>query len=450
MENKRHLLEVKHKLMISSVLAVLWLTFSIYIGLPWIKDLSLNIGLLPALLIITGIAFIPGLANAFLIFSILLDRRPSYTNLDNYPDITILIAAFNEQDCIEKTLDSICEQKYPANISVLVCDDGSSDHTRHIVNNYKIKGNCLMKVKCYNNGKNLRKAMSLNKLLSHCETQYCITIDADTSLYKDALVNIVSNIVKGPENTAAVAGTVLVRNSRENFITKVQEWDYFLGIAAIKRVQSLYQGTLVAQGAFSIYLTKAIRELGGWEDTVGEDIVLTWGLRDLNYRVSYAENAIAFTNIPNTYREFYFQRKRWARGLIEAFKRHPKNIFRLNKTSPFIWLNLTFPFNDIIFLFVFVPGIFAAVFFKIYAIVGLMTLLLLPLALTINSIMFSKHIRTFALLGLRVRKNRLGFMFYMLIYQMLMAPASVSGYMAEFLKLSKSWGPGENKCIKNR
>ncbi|CAC9170971.1 Uncharacterised protein [Comamonas aquatica] len=73
-----------------------------------------------------------------------------------------------------------------------------------------------------------------------------------------------------PVNTRAVAGAVLVRNSRVNLVTKIQEWDYFHGIAAIKRLQSLYQGTLVAQGAFSLYDTQVLRQLGGWPHTVGK------------------------------------------------------------------------------------------------------------------------------------------------------------------------------------
>jgi biofilm PGA synthesis N-glycosyltransferase PgaC len=32
----------------------------------------------------------------------------------------------------------------------------------------------------------------------------------------------------------------------------------------------------VAQGAFSIYETNALKAIGGWPDTVGEDIVLIW------------------------------------------------------------------------------------------------------------------------------------------------------------------------------
>ena len=56
-------------------------------------------------------------------------------------------------------------------------------------------------------------------------------------------------------DTVAVAGAVFVRNSRSNFITRAQEWDYFLGIASVKRQQGLFQGTMVAQGAFSVYRT---------------------------------------------------------------------------------------------------------------------------------------------------------------------------------------------------
>ena len=47
----------------------------------------------------------------------------------------------------------------------------------------------------------------------------------------------------------AVAGAVMVRNPRENLITRMQDWDYLLGIASVKRQQSLVNGTLVAQGA---------------------------------------------------------------------------------------------------------------------------------------------------------------------------------------------------------
>jgi biofilm PGA synthesis N-glycosyltransferase PgaC len=115
-----------------------------------------------------------------------------------------------------------------------------------------------------------------------------------------ALANIVGRLMSDPAGTAAVAGAVLVRNSRLNVVTKVQEWDYLHGIAAVERLQSLYHGTLVAQGAFFLYRTAVLQEVGGWPDCVGEDIVLTWSILRRGYRVGYAEDAVAFTNVPVT------------------------------------------------------------------------------------------------------------------------------------------------------
>ena len=119
------------------------------------------------------------------------------------------------------------------------------------------------------------KAKALTAGLDHARHELVVTIDADTMVFRDALRRIVANQLAGPANTAATAGTVLVRNSRHNLLTKLQEWDYFLGIAVVKRVQSLLQGTLVAQGAFSVYRRDVLRAVGGWPETVGEDIVLT-------------------------------------------------------------------------------------------------------------------------------------------------------------------------------
>ena len=122
-----------------------------------------------------------------------------------------------------------------------------------------------------------------------------------------------------PADTAAVAGTVLVRNSRVNILTRVQEWDYYLGIAAVKRMQGLYQATLVAQGAFSLYLTEEVRRVGGWPDAIGEDIVLTWRLMESPSTSSPATHRGTGRSAPPTRRP---SRRRPARG------RRPGRTFR--------------------------------------------------------------------------------------------------------------------------
>src|SRR3546814_8479350 len=65
--------------------------------------------------------------NAFLISTILLDRRPVRRVPVHYPSVTVLVACYNEGGTIEHTIDSLAQQGYPGAMTVLVLDDGSTD-----------------------------------------------------------------------------------------------------------------------------------------------------------------------------------------------------------------------------------------------------------------------------------------------------------------------------------
>ena len=434
-------LTTRLKLSISLIIATLWFGFSYYLAIPWVLDLSNILNLTIAYILIFGIALLPGFFNAYLLISLLLDKRPKNTiEYSVMPAITVLVAAYNEEDTIIDTLDSIFKQKYNGDVEVIVCDDGSIDKTADLVKKYSNTISDNFSLKLLTGEPNKGKSEALNRGLKESNHDLIITIDADSYLFKDSLINLVGNYLTGPENTAAVAGTVLVRNSRENWLTKTQEWEYFIALSLVKRSQSLYQGTLVAQGAFSLYKKSILQELNGWPKVVGEDIVLTWGIQNLGYRVGHAENAIIFTNVPETYNVFFKQRERWSRGLIEAFKKYPQTIWKLKQNTPFIWFNLLFPFLDFVFLFGFVPGLIAALLFQWYHIVSLLTVLLLPMAITLNYLVYRKHVKTFDELGIKVRKNYIGYFLFMLGNQLLLTPACLKGYFAEFLNLKKSWG----------
>lgn len=245
-------------------------------------------------------------------------------------------------------------------------------------------------------------------------------------------------MLSAPKDICAVAGAVLVRNSRKNFWTRIQESDFFLGIASIKRLQGFYQGTLVAQGAFSLYKTDALIDVGGWDDAIGEDIVLTWQMLENNCKVYFEPLAVAFTDVPETFIHFVRQRSRWARGMIEAFKRvkpwKQPTIYSRFLTGT----NIIFPYLDFVYTFVWIPGLILA-FFGYYFIVGATFLFVLPLALLSNYVMYRFQKKVFQSLGLKIRKNILGFFSYVLTYQMLMSPISVWGYLQEIFNLKRVW-----------
>ena len=432
--NAPYYVGVRGKFALALFVSTAWFATTLLIALPWIAELSVRIGSVLAWLGVAGIALVPGFMNAFLIASLVLDRRPPRSKPSRYPPVSILIAAYNEEASIADTLRSIANQDYPGTFEVFVIDDGSRDRTAAIVDACDQEWLHLLR-----QPKNAGKSAALNRGLAEARYDLVVTLDADSFLYRDALRNLVERYLSDPPNTRAVAGTMLVRNSRRNWVTKAQEWDYFHGIAAIKRVQSLYQGTLVAQGAFSIYERAALREVGGWADCVGEDLVLTWAMLRKGWRVGHAEDACCFTNAPDNLPQFVRQRQRWARGMMEAFRQFPDVLLTPRLSTLFVWWNLMFPWLDLAYTVFFIPGIVLALF-GIYWIAGPLTLALLPMALGINYVMYRVGSQMFAANGLHVRRNLSGFLTYAFAYSLILQPACLPGYFAEIFGRPKRWG----------
>ena len=434
--HKKFYVNVYTKFWISHAFSMAWLIFSVYLSLPWLHELSSIVSLPVAIVIIGGIAYIPGYMNAFLVISLLIDRQPAFKNERPLDPVTLLIAAYNEEASIRHTLQYVAKQDYGGTIHIIVVNNNSTDGTVEEVNTAKRE--LGINVTLLHESRQ-GKFHALNKGLHHVRTRYVITLDADTLLHPSAIRYLVARIKSSPANVCAVAGSTLVRNSRETIWTRIQEWDYFLGIASIKRLQGLYQGTLVAQGAFSLYKTACVREVQGWPDAIGEDIVLTWRLLRNGWKVYFEPLAVAFTDAPTTLGHFAKQRSRWARGMIEGLREiKPWNQPQLY-TKYLTGINFVMPYLDFVYTFCWIPGLIGA-FFGVYWIVGPMTLLVLPLTLvSYGSLYIYQKYYVFRKLGLKVRRNRLGFILFVLFYQMLMSPVSVWGYLQEFLKLKRVW-----------
>jgi len=431
---RRRYVSVRAKFALTLLVSLAWAWLSFGLAHRWIGELSQLAGSVLAHVVIVGIAILPGFMNAFLVTGLLLDRRPPRAPITEYPGVTVLVAAYNEEESILATLASLDKQDYPAPLEVLVINDGSTDGTSARL--HSVSYPWLRVIDLPRNG---GKANALNQGLKLASYPLTITLDGDSYLYRHALRQLVGRFLSDPPNTAAVAGTVLLRNSRLNLVTRMQEWDYFHGIAAIKRLQSLFQGTLVAQGAFSLYRTDVLREVGGWPECVGEDIVLTWAILARGDRVGYCEDAITFTNAPTTFKQFIRQRQRWSRGLIEAFKAHWRLLFAPRMSTVFVWWNLLFPYMDLVYTLFFIPGLVLALF-GVYWLAGPMTLLVLPMAFAVNYLMFFIQSRMFRAQGLKVRRNPIGFVVYALFYGVVLQPGCVLGYLSEMLNLRKHWG----------
>ena len=390
-----------------------------------------------AFFIIAGIAYVPGFMNAFLVSSLLLDKQPKFKEIYPTDEITILVAAYNEEIGIFNTLKYIKEQEYNGEIHTIVINNNSNDNTCLEVE--RAKKELEMDILLLHEN-TPGKFNALNYGLNFVKPEYVITLDADTLIHKKAVNYLISRINSSPDDVCAVAGSMLVRNSRDNLLAKIQEWDYFLSIASIKRMQGLYQGTLVAQGAFSLYKTSVVKSVGGWSDAIGEDIVLTWKMLKQGYRVYFEPHAVAFTDVPIKLSHFAKQRSRWARGMIEGLREvkpwQQRSIYYKYLTG----IDLFIPYMDFSYTFFWIPGVILAVFFKKYYIVGPMMLLVFPLTLISFYILYYYQANVvFKDLNLRVRKNILGFFIFILGYQIIMSPVSLYGYVQELTGAKRVW-----------
>jgi biofilm PGA synthesis N-glycosyltransferase PgaC len=434
-ERRRLYVALHLKLLFVVGIGLAWAGFSLWLSIPWIDSLGEAITVPLAVAVIFGIAIIPGYLNANLIASLLLDRPPPLRFDLTFPDATVVIACFNEEETIEETLDYVVAQDYPGRLRFLVADDGSTDRTAELAR-ARATANPDIAVLTFPHG---GKAQTLTAALMQVQTPLMATVDADTLLMASALQRVVARLLISPPDTVAVAGAVFVRNSRQNFITRAQEWDYFLGIASVKRQQGLFQGTMVAQGAFSVYRTAALRQVGGWPDRIGEDIVLTWAMMREGGRVGYERTAIAFTSAPEDARAFARQRRRWARGMIEGLREHGGALLAGGRSNVHaVLVNFVFPYVDVVFSIAFPIGIVLALFGN-FAIVGPMTLAVLPLNVLLSMIMFHLSKQSFDEVGLKVRQNRLGYFGYLFTYQLFMSPVSVAGYAQELFGAARRW-----------
>jgi poly-beta-1,6-N-acetyl-D-glucosamine synthase len=433
---RRLYVSVTSKFVIAQVLAVGWLGASVWLSLPWVRELAAAIAIVPAILVVSLIAYLPGWLVAFLAISLLLDRQPPPRSSHPTTPVTVLIAARNEAERIQETIAYIAGQDYAGPIEVLVVDNGSTDGTRTVAEAFGAATG--QPVRCISEPRP-GKSHALNTGLAAVGTELVISLDADTVLHPRAVRQLVARLLSAPPDVQAVAGSVLVRNSRDSLWTRMQEWDYFLGIASVKRMQGLYQGTLVAQGAFSLYRTQAVLAAGGWPDAIGEDIVLTWQLMRHGARVYYEPSAVAFTAAPTRLVHLARQRARWARGMVEGLRsvkpwNQPRGLLRFLTA-----IDLLIPALDVAYALVWLPGLALAATGR-YWVVGPYTLAVLPLTLIVNLILYRfQRRRVFNLLGLRVRRNAVGFIGFVLTYQMLMSPIAVVGYGQELLGLRRRW-----------
>jgi len=266
----------------------------------------------------------------FLLFLLGVKRPRPGRLVDFRPSVTVLIPAFNEERTIAATVESARLQTYPVE-EIIVVDDGSKDRTREIAE----KAGAKVISTPQNTG---LKAKALNFGLKDVKTEIVVMIDADTVLALDAIERILPGL---SSDKVKVAGGVVLSTRMHSFWTKARSVQYLIAFGLVRKAQAHWNGILVCSGCFFAAKTKFLREIGGVpENTVGEDMALTWMAYLQGGEAEFIPAAKSYPVDPPTWRHYKHQTLRWFRGFMQCFKLFRKQLKRNRRVQFFAWYSL--------------------------------------------------------------------------------------------------------------
>ncbi len=232
------------------------------------------------------------------------------------PFVSIVIPAYNEEEYIEKCLNSILKLDYPRkNMEIIVVDDGSTDSTYKKAQKYGKKGVKVLRKK--NGG----KGAALNYGIARAKGELLITMDADSH----ATPGVLKELIPYFDDPEVMAVTPAVKIAPSNVLIKEFQRIEYLMILFSRKLLSYIDSVPVTPGPFSVFRRKIFKEIGGFDEhNLVEDQEIAMRIQARNYKIrsSVSTEATVYTEPPDNMKDLLQQRVRWQRGGIRNYWRY--------------------------------------------------------------------------------------------------------------------------------
>ncbi len=247
--------------------------------------------------------------------------------------VSLLIPCFNEETSLDVSIRSCLNQTRPVD-EIIYIDDGSTDRTPHILDQYRDR------VFVHRTPKNTGNKSSAQEYgLQFVTGDIMITTDADTLMAP----NFTEEILKSFEDPEVVAVAGHVQSIPHNWLTLCRAFDYAIGQYIHKRAQDHLGYIFIMPGAASAFRTDMFRKYVTFDhDTITEDLDFTYKLHLQGLRIRYNPKAITRTQDPADLSSYTKQMRRWFGGGWQNLMKH----YRIVVSTPIRALELSLGYAE--------------------------------------------------------------------------------------------------------
>lgn len=237
------------------------------------------------------------------------------TVLDRKPLVSVIVPGYNEAVVITKCVESILASRY-RRFEVILVDDGSTDETAAIMAALTAEHGRVRSVTQANAG----KGAALNRGIAASHGDILMFVDADGIFAPDTLLHMLQGF--DHPSVGAVCGDDRPVNL-DRVQTRMLAVLSHVGTGLVRRALSLLHCLPIVSGNMGAFRRELVHNVGGFhEDSLGEDLELTWRVYKAGYRVRFQPKALVYAESPSTVRGLWRQRVRWSRGLLQSLRIH--------------------------------------------------------------------------------------------------------------------------------
>ncbi len=246
-------------------------------------------------------------------------QRHPYIDIDaaDWPPVTVLVAAHNEEKVIANILAALMTVKYPEDKMLVVpVNDRSTDGTRTIINEFVQRFPGRIRPFHRTGGKG-GKAAALKDAMELVETEIILIFDADY-IPGAGLIRQLTAPFFDPE-VGGVMGRVVPINVGANLLTRLLDLERAGGYQVDQQARMNLRLVPQHGGTVAGVRRSALREIGGWNDnSLTEDTDLTYRLLLYGWKMVYQNRSECYEEVPETWQVRRKQIMRWAKGHNQA------------------------------------------------------------------------------------------------------------------------------------